>query len=254
MAKQAARDGAEIVVLPELFQHPYLPQSPKASATRRRAESIPGPTTERLSKLARTLGVVLIGGSIIELAHTALPFNTSPVFEADGSLIGTYRKMHIPDDDGFQEHLHFASGDTGVQVFHTSRGRLAVQICFDQWHPEGARAATLMGAEILIYPSAIGDIDNMRFRDENNWQQMWQNVHLGHAAANNIFVAAVNRIGREKRVSFWGGSFVIDPSSRLLTVGGVSEQVVLVDCDLRLVEKIQNAWGILRNSHYDHNT
>lgn len=237
--------GANIVVLPELFQHPYIMGVPVGNGLQKTAESIPGPTTDRLSRCALENGVVLVGGSIVESNEDGLPYNTALCFDRDGTLVGKYRKKHIPNDEGFEEQGTFAPGEMAVQVFPTTYGKVSVQVCFDQWHPEDARAAALMGAEILVYPSAIGDIDHVRFREEHSWQLMWQNVHLGHAAANNIFVAAANRVGRHEQITFWGGSLIVDPSSRLLNVGGTAEQIVYAECDLNQVRKIQEAWGIL---------
>jgi predicted amidohydrolase len=159
---------------------------------------------------------------------------------------GHYRKTHIPHDPGFWEQHYFSPGDTGINVFDTPFGRLAVQICYDQWFPEAARLAALQGAEIIVYPTAIGDVDDIKGDDEGNWREMWTSAQVGHAVCNNVFVAAVNRVGREGSTTFWGGSFVADPCGRVLRQAGVAEEVVVVRCDLSRVRKIQEAWGFLK--------
>lgn len=246
LAERAQEAGAHVVVLPELFRHPYFCQAEGALTCREHAEPVPGPTTEALSALARRLRVVLIGGTVIEAGADGRTYNTATAFDPDGRLLGIYRKSRIPMDEGFYEQSYFTPGDTPPGVFRTAFGAIGVMVCYDQWFPELARAATLAGAELLVYPSAIGDIDHMRFRDECSWQQMWLNAHRGHAAVNNVFVAAANRVGHEGRVAFWGGSFVLDPSSRLIAQGGCAEEVVLASCDLSRVREMQEAWGFLR--------
>jgi predicted amidohydrolase len=246
LAERAQQHGAQMVVLPELFRHPYFCQAEGDDTARRHAEPVPGPTTDALSALARRLGVVLFSGTVIEAGTDGRTYNTAAVLDADGRLLGCYRKSRIPMDEGFYEQSYFAPGDGRPGVFRTAFGAVGVGVCYDQWFPELARAATLAGAEVLVYPSAIGDIDHLRFRDESSWQRMWLNAHLGHAASNNVFVAAVNRVGHEGRVAFWGGSFVLDPSSRVLAQGGCAEEVVLASCDLGRVREVQEAWGFLR--------
>lgn len=250
LAESAHQNGAQVVVLPELFLYPYFCQDRDSDICRTSAEPVPGPTTDSLSQLARRLGVVLVGGTLIESGDNGAVYNTSPVFNADGTLLGCYRKSRIPMDEAFYEQSYFAPGHEPPRIFRTVFGSIAVMICYDQWFPELARDAALRGAEMLIYPSAVGDVDHLRFRSECPWQRMWLNAHLGHAAANNVFVAAVNRVGHDGRVSFWGGSCVIDPSSRVLSQGGCAEEIVFAECDLSLVQKVQDAWGFLR-THRD---
>lgn len=251
LVERAKEAGATIVVLPELFQYPYFCQRENDDTAKRFAEPIPGPTTERLAAVAKKLAVVLVGGSLLEASGTGVIHNTALVFDSDGIMLGKYRKSHLPMDECYFEQNYFSKGDTGVQVFSTAHAKIAVQICYDQWFPEMARIATLLGAEILVYPSAIGAIDHARFSDENNWQEMWLNAHLGHAASNNVFVAVANRVGHEGRITFWGGSFVIDPTSRLLCFGTVAEEIVLARCDLEQVRVAQESWGFLRNRRTD---
>jgi N-carbamoylputrescine amidase len=246
LAERAQKNGAQLIVLPELFLHPYFCQVKDDDTCQRAAEPVPGPTTDALSFLARRLGVALVGGTIIEAGSNGEVYNTAAVFDVDGSLLGCYRKSRIPMDEAFYEQSYFAPGDGSPGVFRTAFGSVGIMVCYDQWFPELARATALAGAELLIYPSAIGDVDHLRLRSECSWQRMWLNAHLGHAAVNNVFVAAVNRVGHEGRVSFWGGSFVIDPSSSILSQGGCAEEIVLADCELGRVRELQDAWGFLR--------
>jgi N-carbamoylputrescine amidase len=245
---RSARRGAGLVVLPELFLGPYFCQRSDDQSAFDRAEPIPGPTTQRLGESARDNRVVLVGGSIFEKAPDGRYFNTTPVFGPDGALAGIYRKTHIPEDILYHEQHYFAPGDTGVRVFATPAGQVAPLICYDQWYPEAARLATLAGAELLVYPTAIGNIDETV--EENitgDWEQMWRNAQVGHAAANNVFVAAVNRVGREGHITFWGGSFVCGPNGALLARGGVAEEIVLADCRLDRVAALQEAWRFRLN-------
>jgi predicted amidohydrolase len=248
----AARRGAQVVVLPELFLGPYFCQHPDNHCAFTQAEPLPGPTTARLSALAREHGIVLVGGSIFEQAPDGRFFNTTPVFNRNGDLLGSYRKMHIPEDPLYHEQHYFAPGDTGVQVFSTPFGRIAPLICYDQWYPEAARLAALDGAEIIVYPTAIGVIDEtVEVNITGDWEQMWRSAQVGHAAVNNIFVAAVNRVGREGALTFWGGSFVAGPSGQVIARAGKSEEVVVVTCDLARVASVQKAWRFLANRRPD---
>ena len=244
----AAKRGARIVALPELFCSHYFCQRPDDAAAFALAEPLPGPTTNVLADTARKHGIVLLGGSIFEKTPEGRFYNTAPVFGPDGTLLGLYRKTHVPEDILYHEQHYFAPGDAGVRVFETPFARIAVLICYDQWYPEAARLAGLAGAELVVYPTAIGDIDEtVEHNITGNWQQLWRNVQLGHAAANNVFVAAVNRVGREDAITFWGGSFVADPSSKLLAEGGAGEQIVVAECDFGRVRALQDAWKFLAN-------
>jgi N-carbamoylputrescine amidase len=249
---EAASKGAQLVVLPELFRGPYFCQRPDDRSAFDLAEPIPGPTTKALATAAREHRVVLVGGSVFERAADGRFFNTAPVFDESGTLLGTYRKTHIPEDILYHEQHYFSPGDTGVRVFDTSAGRVAPLICYDQWYPEAARLATLQGAEILVYPTAIGLIDETVEQNiTGDWEQMWRNAQVGHAAVNNVYVAAVNRAGREGAITFWGGSFVADPSGTVLKRGGAGEEIVLADCDLARVGALQKAWRFLDNRRPD---
>ncbi|MSR86617.1 carbon-nitrogen hydrolase [Candidatus Peribacteria bacterium] len=248
MVAKAADKGAQIVCLPELFQSPYFCQKKDDKSAFDLAEPIPGPATKALSEAAKKHKIVLVGGSIFEKTKEGTYYNTTPVFDTDGSLLGTYRKTHIPEDILYHEKQYFSPGDTGIKVFKTKYGKICPLICYDQWFPEAARLATLQGAEILIYPTAIGVIDSAV--EENitgDWEQMWRNVMLGHAAANNVYVCGLNRVGTEGAITFWGGSFIAAPSSEVLAKAGNKEEIILAVCDLDRVKAIQEAWMFLKN-------
>jgi len=244
----AAARGATLVVLPELFQGPYFCQRPDDASAREQAEPVPGPTTQALAAAARQHRVVLVGGSVYEKSAEGRYFNTATVFAEDGRLLGTYRKTHIPEDILYHEQQYFAPGDTGVRVFETSAGKIAPLICYDQWYPEAARLATLQGAEIIVYPTAIGLIDSaVETNITGDWQGMWRSAQVGHAAVNNVYVAAVNRVGREGAITFWGGSFAAGPAGEMLAEAGAAEEIVTAQCDLARVAALQEAWRFLAN-------
>ncbi len=248
---EAVKKGANIVVLPELFLGPYFCQRPDDKKVFDLAEAVPGPTTQVLSEAARKNKIVLVGGSIFEKAAGKF-WNNAPVFGPDGTLLSAYRKTHIPEDILYHEQHYFAPGDTGIQVIETPFGKICPLICFDQWFPEVARIAALKGAEIIVYPTAIGVIDDeVEENITGNWQQMWTNAMLGHAATNNVYVAGINRIGREGAMSFWGGSFIADPSSHILSIAKDKEEIVMATCDLDRVKALQDAWMFLKNRRPD---
>lgn len=244
----AAEKGTQLIVLPELFLGPYFCQRPDDRAAFALAEPVPGPTTAVLAQTARDHGVVLVGGSIFERGADGCHYNTTAVIDADGRLLGVYRKTHIPEDILYHEQHYFTPGDTGVRVFETAVGKVAPLICYDQWYPEAARIAALRGAEIIVYPTAIGVIDDaVETNITGDWEQMWRGAQVGHAAVNNVYVAAVNRVGREGHITFWGGSFVADPSGALLAKAGAGEETVVAECDLARVPALQKAWRFLDN-------
>lgn len=249
-AHEAALKGATLIVSQELFMGPYFCQGQE---TRHfdRAEPIPGPTTARLQELAGKLGCVIVG-SLFEKRAPGLYHNTAVICDADGSLAGVYRKMHIPQDPGFDEKFYFTPGDLGFQAFDTAVGSIGVLICWDQWYPEAARLTTLQGAEILIYPTAIGwdDLEDKSVRPVQ--YEAWQISMRAHAIANGVFVAAPNRTGREGRLEFWGGSFVADPEGRLLHQSSHGRpEVAVVDCDRNRIEKARQTWPFLRDRRID---
>ncbi len=249
MIGEAVMKGAQIVCLPELFASPYFCQNKDDKSAFASAEPIPGPTTQALSQVAKKHQIVLVGGSIFEKSPNGKFYNTTPVFLPDGSLAGTYRKTHIPEDILYHEKHYFSPGPAaGIRVFDTPFGKICPLICYDQWYPEAARIAVLKGAEILFYPTAIGLIDgSVEENITGDWQQMWRNAMLGHAASNNVFVCAINRVGKEGAITFWGGSFIAGPSSAIIAKADGREQVILVGCDLGRVKPLQDAWMFLKN-------
>lgn len=230
LVREAAGGGADLVCLQELFAGIYFPQYVEEQY-QWWAEPIPGPTSEQLSRLAAELGIVLIG-SIYESAMPGLQFNTAVVFERDGRLLGKARKAHIPEDPGYTEKYYFAPGDSDYPVFATSCGKLAVPTCWDQWFPEVARIAALKGAEMIFYPTAIGSAPGNARPGEAQDHEAWELVMRAHAVTNGCYVAAVNRVGREDGITFWGGSFVANPAGQLLAKAGAEEQVLYADADL----------------------
>jgi N-carbamoylputrescine amidase len=247
--RQAAGQGAQIICLQELFRTPYFCQT-EDSENFKRAEEIPGPSTQSMSQLAAELEVVLIL-PLFEKRSTGIYHNTAVVLDADGSIAGRYRKMHIPDDPGFQEKFYFTPGDTGFQTISTRFGKIGVLICWDQWFPEAARLTTLSGAQILFYPTAIG----YQAFDEAVAQkqaQAWQTIQKSHSIANGVFTVAVNRVGQEGNVTFWGKSFVSDPFGEILVEASAKEpEVLIVDCDLGLIEETRQGWPFLRDRRVD---
>ena len=244
--KSLATKGAELVVLQELHNGLYFCQEENVE-TFNQAEPIPGPSTEFYGALAKELGVVIVT-SLFERRATGLYHNTAVVLEKDGTIAGKYRKMHIPDDPGYYEKFYFTPGDMGFKPIDTSVGRLGVLVCWDQWYPEAARLMALAGAEILIYPTAIG-YDPNDTRDEQERQRMaWQTVQRGHAVANGLPVVTVNRVGDEDGVPFWGTSFVAGPQGELLYEAPTNEEVeVVVDVDMQRSEQVRRWWPFLRD-------
>ena len=247
--RQAVGQGAQIICLQELFRTPYFCQTEDRSHFNR-AEEIPGPSTQAMSQLASELGVVLIV-PLFEKRSTGIYHNTAVVLDADGSIAGRYRKMHIPDDPGFYEKFYFTPGDTGFQTISTRFGKIGVLICWDQWFPEAARLTALSGAQILFYPTAIGyqDFDESV---ADKQAQAWQTIQKAHSIANGVFTVVVNRVGQEDQVNFWGKSFVSDPFGEVLVEASSSEPEVLVaDCDLGLIEETRQGWPFLRDRRVD---
>jgi agmatine deiminase len=245
MIGEAARKGADIVCLPELFGSRYFPQHRGAQKI---AEPIPGPTTDALSLAAKQNKVVIVGGSIYERSQGKF-YNTSVVFDQNGRILGKYRKVHIPFDSHYYEKDYFSSGK-GYKAFNTKFGKLSVLICFDQWYPEPARISRLMHAEMLFYPTAIGTVKGMR-QAEGDWQEAWENVQRGHAISNSMVICTVNRVGIEEELNFWGGSFVIDQFGKTLFRAGNKEGVFVVACDLSLGRNVERGWGFIRNRKAD---
>jgi N-carbamoylputrescine amidase len=252
--REGAGRGAQIICLQELFRSEYFCRQENADLFAL-AEPVPGPTTDSLSRLARELEVVLVA-PLFERRAAGVYHNTAAVIDADGALLGLYRKMHIPDDPLYYEKFYFAPGDLGVPRFDTRFGRIAVQICWDQWYPEGARMAALSGASIIFYPTAIGWHPSEKEQHGSAQLDAWRTVQRGHAIANGVYVAAVNRVGLEgppdAGLEFWGNSFVADPFGRLLAEAPPdAEETLIVECDPARIEEVRRQWPFLRDRRID---
>jgi agmatine deiminase len=246
--KEAASKGAQIVCLPELFRTRYFPQWDQKDA-RAIAETIPGPTTEAFSALAKELQIVIIV-PVFEKDESDF-YNSVAVIDADGSLLPTYRKVHIPHDPLFYEKSYFTPGEK-IRVYETRYARFAALICYDQWFPEAARVAALQRAQLIFYPTAIGWIKGEEDPAEGDWHDAWETVQRSHAIANSVYVAAVNRVGREEDLVFWGSSFVCDPFGKILAMASNNEEEVLVvELDLAKNEAVREGWGFFRNRRPD---
>ncbi|RFC47242.1 MAG: N-carbamoylputrescine amidase [Verrucomicrobia bacterium] len=244
--RAAAAEGAQVIVLQELFLTPYFCRS-EDPAWFDAAEPVPGPTTDLLGKLAGELGVVLVA-SLFERRAAGLYHNTAAVIDADGRYLGKYRKTHIPEDPGFHEKFYFTPGDLPYRTWETRHGRLGVLICWDQWYPEAARLTALSGAEILLYPTAIGWLPSEKAELGAAQHCAWETVQRGHAVANGCYVAAVNRVGTEGESEFWGQSFVADPYGQIVAKASVDrEETLLVPCDLGQLESFRRIWPFFRD-------
>ena len=243
----AARDGAQIICLPELYRTRYFPQHPGTDVSLL-AETIPGESTETFAAVAREHGVVVIV-PVFEKAPDGRFHNAAVVIDADGTLLPPYRKVHIPQDPGFFEKGYFYPGDT-YRVYATRHGTFAVLICFDQWFPEAARSVALEGAGLIFYPTAIGHPSGTE-PSEGNWQDAWELIQRSHAIANSVHVAAVNRAGREGKTTFFGGSFVCDAFGKVLKKAGHDEETLIVPVDLSMNRAVQDSWGFFRNRRPD---
>jgi agmatine deiminase len=247
--EQAAKLGAQIVCLQELYRTRYFPQKENQDV-KGFAETIPGESTELFSRLAKKHGIVIIA-PLFEKSKEGRFYNTAVVIGCRGEIMGTYRKAHIPFDPYFYEKAYFEAGNTDYQVFDTIFARIGVLICYDQWFPEPARINTLRGAEIIFYPTAIGYVKGYTSAD-GDWHDAWKTVQRAHAIANGIHVAAVNRVGEESELEFWGGSFICDSFGRVLSEASITkEEVLIAKVDLRKNKKIQEGWGFLRNRRPD---
>ena len=253
--RDAAAQGAKLVVLQELHGSPYFCQTEDSSVFDQ-AEPIPGPGTEAFAALSKELGIVLVT-SLFERRAAGLYHNTAVVFEADGSIAGKYRKMHIPDDPGYYEKFYFTPGDLGFNPIDTSVGRLGVLVCWDQWYPEGARLMALAGAELLIYPTAIGWDPQDPPEERQRQRDAWITVQRGHAVANGLPLIAVNRVGVESapgggQQHFWGSSFVAGPQGEILAQAGTDqEQTLIARIDRDRSEQVRRIWPFLRDRRID---
>ncbi|MGA3170515.1 MAG: carbon-nitrogen hydrolase [Chthoniobacteraceae bacterium] len=251
MAREAAGRGANVICLPELFRSQYFCQS-EDHKNFELAEGIPGPSTEALGKVARECGAVVIA-SLFERRAPGLYHNTAAIIDADGALMGKYRKMHIPDDPLFYEKFYFAPGDLGFLAWKTRHGPIGVCICWDQWYPEAARLMALRGAEVLFYPTAIGWHPGERAQFGAQQHDAWETIQRGHAIANGCYVAVANRVGHEapaggEGLDFWGQSFIVGPDGAVLERAGVEEETILVrEIDLGLLNVQRTHWPFLRD-------
>ena len=251
--RTAAQQGAQLVVLQELHNSLYFCQTENVDFCNL-AEPIPGPSTQFYGALAAELGIVLVT-SLYERRAPGLYHNTAVVFETDGSIAGKYRKMHIPDDPAYYEKFYFTPGDLGFQPIKTSVGLLGVQVCWDQWYPEGARLMALAGAEILIYPTAIGYESSDTPEEQERQREAWTTVQRGHAVANGLPVIAVNRTGHEpdpsgqtNGIQFWGSSFIAGPQGEILYRAPIDqEDIAVIDIDMQRSENVRRWWPFLRD-------
>jgi agmatine deiminase len=247
--EEAAVKGAQVVCLQELYRTGYFPQAENQDA-RRLAETIPGESTKLFSGLAKKHRIVIVV-PIYEKASNGKYYNSAVVVDADGKLLETYRKIHVPQDPFFYEQNYFEAGDLGYRVYQTAYASIGVLICYDQWFPEAARINTLNGAEIIFYPTAIGIVKGETSND-GDWHDAWRTVQRAHAIANGVHVAAVNRVGVEGQLQFWGGSFVCDAFGKVLgEASSTKEETLLVTVDLSMNRRIQDGWGFLRNRRPD---
>jgi N-carbamoylputrescine amidase len=250
LSRQAARSGAQIVCLPELFRSRYFCQSEDHEFFKL-AEPIPGETTQALSELARKRGIVIVG-SIFERRSAGVYHNTAVVIDVNGKLVGKYRKMHIPDDPLYYEKFYFTPGDLGFRSFRTKHADVGTLVCWDQWYPEAARLTALKGAQILFYPTAIGWHQSEKRKFGQKQYDAWLTIQRSHAIANGVFVAVPNRVGLEGTVQFWGGSFVCDPFGEVIArASHDKEEVLLAQCDLAQVEQTRQHWPFLRDRRID---
>lgn len=248
--KEAAKQGAKIVCLQELFRSLYFCDV-EDYENFELAESVPGPSTETLSEVAKDLGVVIIA-SLFEKRAEGLYHNTTAVLDADGSYLGKYRKMHIPDDPGYSEKFYFTPGDLGYKVFNTKFAKIGILICWDQWYPEAARVTSLMGAEVLFYPTAIGWHESQEKATNDEQYQAWQTIQRSHSVANGIPVVSVNRVGKEGEMNFWGGSFITNSFGKVLYKAAHSDEETHVE-SLSMTEsnEIRTHWPFLRDRRID---
>jgi N-carbamoylputrescine amidase len=246
----AAKQGAQIVCLQELFRSQYFCQT-EDIALFKLAETIPGPTTDALSKVARQKKLVILA-SLFEKRAAGVYHNTTVVIDADGTIAGKYRKMHIPDDPLYYEKFYFTPGDLGFQTHNTKHGKVGALVCWDQWFPEAARLTALSGAEVIFYPTAIGWLPD-EDEDMNQAQHSaWETIQRAHSIANGVYVVAVNRVGREGKLNFWGQSFVADPFGRVIAKASADkEEVLVVDCDLSKIDETRQNWPFLRDRRID---
>ncbi len=248
--KQAAQQGAQIVCLQELFRSQYFCQTEDIQLFQL-AETIPGPSTETLSKVARQKKVVVIA-SVFEKRAAGVYHNTAVILDANGKIAGKYRKMHIPDDPLYYEKFYFTPGDLGFKTHSTKYGKVGALVCWDQWFPEAARLTALTGAQFLFYPTAIGWLPDEKKEVNEVQHSAWETIQRAHAIANGVYVGVVNRVGREGKLTFWGQSFVADPFGRVIARASADkEEILMVTCDLEKIDETRQNWPFLRDRRID---
>lgn len=247
---KAAKRGAQIICLQELFRSQYFCQTEDIELFKL-AETIPGPTTDALTKVARHNKVDIIA-SLFEKRAPGVYHNTAVMIDASGKIVGKYRKMHIPDDPLYYEKFYFTPGDLGFQTHKTTYGKVGTLVCWDQWFPEAARLTALSGAQFLFYPTAIGWLPDEEQTMNEAQHSAWETIQRAHAIANGIFVVVVNRVGKEGKLNFWGQSFVADPFGRILAKASAhEEETLIVDCNLSLIDETRQNWPFLRDRRID---
>lgn len=247
--RTAAEQGARVVLLQELFHTLYFCRTVDP-AHFESAEPSEGPTIRAMAALARELGIVVVV-PFFERRAPGLYHNTAAVIDADGAVLGLYRKMHIPEDPGFHEKYYFTPGDLGYKVFDTAHGKIGVLICWDQWYPEAARLTALQGAELLVYPTAIGTLSTESEAERDAYHDAWETIQRSHAVANGVFVAGINRVGTEGGTTFWGRSFVAGPFGERLAVAGMEEEILYADIDTSAIDPQRRTWPFLRDRRID---
>ena len=246
----AAKQGAQIVCLQELFRSRYFCQTEDIQLFKL-AENIPGPSTEALGKVARQKKVVIIA-SLFEKRAAGVYHNTAVIIDASGKIAGKYRKMHIPDDPLYYEKFYFTPGDLGFQTHNTAYGKVGALVCWDQWFPEAARLTALSGAQFIFYPTAIGWLPDEKPEVNEGQHSAWETIQRAHAIANGVYVVVVNRVGHEGKLTFWGQSFVADPFGRIIAkASAAKEELLIVECDLGKIEETRQNWPFLRDRRID---
>ncbi len=246
--EHAAKEGVQILCLQELYRTHYFPQEEQQDV-KKYSETIPGKSVTVFSELAKKYKIVIIV-PLFEQAANGKFYNSAVVIDADGKLLGTYHKIHVPQDPMFYEQNYFELGDLGYNVYDTAYAKISVLICYDQWFPEAARICTLKGADILFYPTAIGYIKGHTSAD-GDWHDAWQTVQRGHAIVNGVHVVAVNRVGVEGKLEFWGGSFICDAFGCVIAKAGSEEETLITKIDLSFNKRIRDGWGFLKNRRPD---
>lgn len=249
MVEESVKNGANLIALQELFHTTYFCREINQDFFKW-SESIPGPTTDRFCKTAKRLNTVILL-PLFERKAPGLYYNTMVVIESDGSILGIYRKMHIPDDPGFYEKYYFTPGDLGFKVFKTTVGNIGTLICWDQWFPEAARLTAMKGADILVYPTAIGTLPEESEIEKTQFYDAWKTIQRSHAVANGCFVASVNRVGTEGGTKFWGNSFVCAPFGEMISQADENEGIVYAEMDFESIEQHRQTWPFFRDRRVD---